>query len=64
LNLLEYLYSDGVSLIEWSERLPADELEDYLEVSLAHRDKSKRQLTFTPRGERYEEILQQLKARE
>jgi tRNA threonylcarbamoyladenosine biosynthesis protein TsaE len=64
LNLREYLYSDGVSLIEWSERLPADELEDYLEVSLAHRDKSKRQLTFTPRGERYEEILQQLKARE
>jgi tRNA threonylcarbamoyladenosine biosynthesis protein TsaE len=62
LNLREYLYSGGVSLVEWSERLPADELEEYLEVSLAHRDKSKRQVTFTARGERYEGILQQLKA--
>ena len=62
LNLREYLYSDGVSLIEWSERLPADELEEYLEVSLAHRNKSKRQVTFTARGERYEGILQQLRA--
>ena len=64
LNLREYLYSDGVSLIEWSERLPADEFEEYLEVSLAHRDKSNRQMTFTARGERYEGILQQLKAEE
>ena len=62
LNLREYLYSDGVSLIEWIERLPADELEEYLEVRLAHRDKSKRQVTFTARGERYEGILKQLKA--
>lgn len=61
LNLREYLYSDGVSLIEWIERLPADELEEYLDVSLAHRDKSKRQMTFTARGEQYEAIVEQLK---
>ena len=64
LNLREYLYSDGVSLIEWSERLPAHEFEESLEVSLAHRDKSQRQVTFTARGERYEGILQELKAGE
>ncbi|HEY1233068.1 MAG TPA: tRNA (adenosine(37)-N6)-threonylcarbamoyltransferase complex ATPase subunit type 1 TsaE [Candidatus Binatia bacterium] len=64
LNLREYLYSEGVSLIEWSERLPAHELEEYLDVSLAHRDKSKRQVTFTACGARYEGILQELKARE
>jgi tRNA threonylcarbamoyladenosine biosynthesis protein TsaE len=61
LNLREYLYSDGVSLIEWIERLPADEIEEYLDVSLAHRDKSKRQVTFTARGEHYEAIVEQLK---
>jgi tRNA threonylcarbamoyladenosine biosynthesis protein TsaE len=61
LNLREYLYSDGVSLIEWIERLPADELDDYLEVSLAHRTESKRQVTFTAHGERYEAILEHLK---
>lgn len=61
LNLREYLHSDGVSLIEWIERLPADELDDYFEVSLAHRHKSQRQVTFTAHGERYETILEQLK---
>jgi tRNA threonylcarbamoyladenosine biosynthesis protein TsaE len=62
LNLRDYLYSDGVSLIEWIERLPADELDEYLEVSLAHRSESKRQVAFTAHGERYEAILEQLKA--
>lgn len=61
LNLREYLYDDGVSLIEWIERLPADELDEYFEVSLAHTNKSQRQVTFTAHGERYEAILEQLK---
>lgn len=62
LNLRDYLYSDGVSLIEWIERLPADELDEYLEVSLAHRSESKRQVAFTAHGARYEAILDQLKS--
>jgi len=62
LNLRDYLYSDGVSLIEWIERLPADELDEYLEVSLAHRSESKRQVAFTAHGARYEAILEQLKS--
>ena len=62
LNLREYLYSDGVSLIEWIERLPADELDEYFEVSLAHQGKSKRQVTFTAHGERYDAMLEQLKS--
>jgi len=61
LNLREYLYADGVSLIEWIERLPADEFDEYIEVSLAHRSEAKRQLTFTAHGERYEAMLEQLK---
>jgi tRNA threonylcarbamoyladenosine biosynthesis protein TsaE len=62
LNLRDYLYSHGVSLIEWIERLPADELDEHLEVSLAHRSESKRQVAFTAHGERYEAMLEQLKA--
>ena len=42
LNLREYLYADGVSLIEWFEYLPAAEVDEYLEVEdcACRRDRS------------------------
>lgn len=61
LNLREYLYSDGVSLIEWFENLPADEVDEYLELRIAYAEGNRRQLTFSPRGERYEEIVESLR---
>ena len=60
LNLREYLYSRGVSLIEWFEYFPAGEIEDHLEVELAYREGSKRQLTFVPHGARYEDLVKAL----
>lgn len=62
LNLREYLYSDGASLIEWFEHLPADEVDEYLEVRIAYVNSSKRELTFTSHGERYEKIIEILRA--
>jgi tRNA threonylcarbamoyladenosine biosynthesis protein TsaE len=61
LNLREYLYAEGVSLIEWFEKLPAAELEDYLELRLTYADRTARELTFTARGARYKRILERLK---
>jgi tRNA threonylcarbamoyladenosine biosynthesis protein TsaE len=61
LNLREYLYSDGVSLIEWFEHLPADEIDEFLEVRVAYVDGNRRQLTFSPHGQRYEEIVEGLR---
>lgn len=61
LNLRDYLYADGVSLIEWFENLPAGEADEYLEVRLAHGGGTKRQLTFVGHGERYEKIVQKFK---
>ncbi|HEX6439675.1 MAG TPA: tRNA (adenosine(37)-N6)-threonylcarbamoyltransferase complex ATPase subunit type 1 TsaE, partial [Candidatus Binatia bacterium] len=52
LNLREYLYSNGVSLIEWFEYFPAGEVDDHLAIQLAYREGSKRQLTFVPPGAR------------
>ena len=60
LNLREYLYGDGVSLIEWFEYLPAAEVEEFLEVRIAHAGGAKRQITFTAHGERYEQIVRKL----
>jgi tRNA threonylcarbamoyladenosine biosynthesis protein TsaE len=61
LNLREYLYADGVSLIEWFEHLPADEVDEFLEVRVAYVDGNRRQLTFSPYGRRYEEIVEGLR---
>ncbi len=61
LNLRDYLYGEGVSLIEWFDYLPAAEVDAYLEIKLEHRGGAKRQLTFVAHGERYERVIESLK---
>jgi tRNA threonylcarbamoyladenosine biosynthesis protein TsaE len=61
LNLREYLYSDGVSLIEWFEHLPLGEVDERLELRMAYANGAKRELMFTAHGERYETIIEALK---
>ena len=61
LNLREYLYSGGVSLIEWFDHLPADEVDERLELRLAYANGAKRELTFVAHGGRYEKIVEDLK---
>ena len=63
LNLREYLYGDGVTLVEWFDYLGAGEVEEYLQISLAHLGGSKRQFMFVARGQRYEKLLEQLKSK-
>jgi tRNA threonylcarbamoyladenosine biosynthesis protein TsaE len=59
LGLRDYLYSDGVSLIEWVDHLPANEVEEYLELMLEYADGDQRKLTFTAHGKRYEKLLEE-----
>ena len=63
LGLRDYLYSDGASVIEWFDHLPADEVEEYLEIKLeyADADGNGRQLTFTAHGKRCEKLLEEFK---
>jgi tRNA threonylcarbamoyladenosine biosynthesis protein TsaE len=63
LNLRDYLYSTGVSLIEWFEYLPAGEVDEYLEIRMAHSGRAGRELTFVAHGERYERMLTELRNR-
>lgn len=62
LNLREYLYSDGVSVIEWFDYFPAAEVDEHLEIRLAHGAGNLRKLTFVPHGERYVKIIDLLRA--
>ncbi len=62
LHLREYLYSDAISLIEWFDRLPFGEVDEFLELKFVHAGGNRRELTFTAHGERYERIVGSLKA--
>jgi tRNA A37 threonylcarbamoyladenosine biosynthesis protein TsaE len=61
LNLREYLYSGGVAIVEWFERLPAEELRDHLKVLLEHGQKNERRLILEAHGALYEKILERLR---
>lgn len=61
LSLRECFFSDGVSVIEWFERLPEDEVDEYLRIHFDHEDGNKRKLTFTAHGRCYEEIVEKLR---
>lgn len=61
LNLREYLYADGASFIEWFEKMPAAEVDEWLGVHFEHAGENERKISFAAHGERYEELLQRLK---
>jgi ATPase, YjeE family len=61
LNLREYLYSDGASLIEWFDYLPAGEVDEYLEIRMAHAGRTGRAISFIAHGARYEAIVNELR---
>ena len=61
LNLREYFYGEGVSVIEWFDRLPAGEVDEWLELTITHRDGGKRELKFSARGKRYEKVVKDLR---
>lgn len=63
LNLREYLYGDGVSLVEWFDHLPAGEADEYLELRMTHAGGNRRELNFIAHGARYERIINGLKAK-
>jgi tRNA threonylcarbamoyladenosine biosynthesis protein TsaE len=56
----EYFYGDGVSVIEWPERLGCFMPPDYLEVELSYRGETNRGLKFKAKGPRYKKILKEI----
>lgn len=57
IGLEEYLYGDGVTLIEWAERASGLLPRDRLTVTLRPVAETKRALRFEPAGERYARLL-------
>ena len=60
LGMEEYLFGQGVTVIEWFQFLPIGVVTEHLLVSLAITGEDARALTLTAHGGRYEQTLQQL----
>ena len=56
----EYLYDEGITVIEWADRLKQLLPKEYLKVELFIKGKTKRLLKFSAFGRRYKELLMAL----
>jgi len=63
LALREYLYGDGIAVIEWFERL-GEPLEDFLEISMTFVGADSRRLVARGHGLRYAPLLDALREAE
>jgi len=61
LGLEDYIYGDGVTVIEWADRAGEIVPPERLWVTLDYTNHMKRSLTFTPHGSHYESIVDALK---
>lgn len=62
LGVEDYLYSDGVTVIEWAERAREIMPRERLWITLSHLEYTKRSLLFEATGARYIELLALLRA--
>ena len=53
----EFLYGDGVSVIEWADRLKELTPEEYLRVELKHQGENERCIKLSAVGEQYYRII-------
>lgn len=64
LGLEEYFEGDGVSIVEWATFIPEDLPQEYLQIKLVPvgEELMERELTFSPVGKRYEELMRKFNA--
>ncbi len=63
LGFEDYLYGQGVCVIEWADRGRAALPAECLRISLHHISETKRGIRMTAVGERYQRLLQEFKKR-
>jgi tRNA threonylcarbamoyladenosine biosynthesis protein TsaE len=61
LGLDEYLYGKGVSVVEWAEKGMTELPPEHLLIQINYISDTARQLKFIPSGERYLDLLDQIR---
>ncbi len=61
LGFAELLEEGGIIVIEWSDYIPGMFEGEYLEIAMAYIDEDERSLDFLAHGQKYEDIIEELK---
>ena len=56
----EYLFGDGLTVIEWADRLNSLKPEEFLSIRLSVKGSLKRELVFRANGKRHKELLRKI----
>jgi len=57
LGVEEYFHGDGVSIVEWADKVEQTLPSDHLRIEIAIVDENRRRFTLIATGERYERLL-------
>lgn len=60
LGFEEYFYGEGVTVIEWPQKISSQLPEQRLEIVIKKTGEEKREISFHPRGERYERLINEV----
>lgn len=59
----EFFWGDGVSIVEWADRVEGSLPEEYLKVSLSIEAPSSRSVEVSSHGKRYERVIRELEGK-
>ena len=57
LGLEEYFHGEGITAVEWADRIPSLLPGELLRVNIHYTDKQTRSIELVAKGERYEELI-------
>jgi tRNA threonylcarbamoyladenosine biosynthesis protein TsaE len=60
LGFSEYFYGEGVSIVEWADRLRSEMPEECLNLVFSYLGEEERRIDFVASGNRYEELMMNL----
>lgn len=56
----EYFYGEGLTVIEWAEKIEHFLPQEHLKIDIKFKDYSQRKISFIPQGDRYNHFLEEL----
>jgi tRNA threonylcarbamoyladenosine biosynthesis protein TsaE len=60
LGLEEYIHGNGITAIEWADKIPSLLPEELLWVKVIYTGKNTRSIEIIPRGKRYEQLMKKM----
>ncbi|TET10534.1 MAG: tRNA (adenosine(37)-N6)-threonylcarbamoyltransferase complex ATPase subunit type 1 TsaE [Candidatus Atribacteria bacterium] len=60
LGYKEYFYGEGLTVIEWAEKIEQLLPKEYLGIKIKFKDRYQRTISFIPQGDRFNKFLEEL----